>query len=298
MRDVSVEIKVGTVVIIAIVILIYSIIWVKEYKFNVEHYEYTCLFPEIGSLDIGDPVRVLGVQKGEVKDIAISGNNVAVKFSLESDVQLMEDARFLVMNVGLMGERFIAVWPGESKIPRNLNVPGYGRYDTGIPEVMGMMGLAIDELRRLIFDIEGIFGKPGKGQQLKDIIDRLDRVSSRIEELAASNQDNLDSAIKNFSHSAAKLRNFIDSNSTSMQATIDNLSQASLRASSTLAQLDTISGKLHEIVASLNDGKGTLGKTLADDSLYYDLRRTLSNLDSLVTDFKTHPKKYISISIF
>lgn len=298
MRDVSVEIKVGTVVIIAIVILIYSIIWVKEYKFNVEHYEYTCLFPEIGSLDIGDPVRVLGVQKGEVKDIAISGNNVAVKFSLESDVQLMEDARFLVMNVGLMGERFIAVWPGESKIPRNLNVPGYGRYDTGIPEVMGMMGLAIDELRRLIFDIEGIFGKPGKGQQLKDIIDRLDRVSSRIEELAASNQDNLDSAIKNFSHSAAKLRNFIDSNSTSMQATMDNLSQASLRASSTLAQLDTISGKLHEIVASLNDGKGTLGKTLADDSLYYDLRRTLSNLDSLVTDFKTHPKKYISISIF
>ena len=30
MRDVSIEIKVGTMVIIAIVILIYCIIWVKE----------------------------------------------------------------------------------------------------------------------------------------------------------------------------------------------------------------------------------------------------------------------------
>jgi len=298
MRDVSIEIKVGTVVILAIVILIYSVIWVKEYKFNVEHYDYTCLFPEIGSLDIGDPVRVLGVQKGEVKDIAISGNNVAVKFSLESDVKLKEDARFLVMNVGLMGERFIAVWPGEAEAERNLNVPGYGRYDTGIPEVMGMMGVAIDELRRLIFDIEGIFGKPGKGQQLKDIIDRLDRVSTRIEEMATTNQSGINQAVADFSHSAGRLREFIDSNSVSMQATLDNLAGASAKANSTLANLDTISGKLHDIIAAMDEGRGTLGKTLADDSLYYDLRRTLTNLDSLVTDFKAHPKKYISISIF
>ncbi len=298
MRDVSIEIKVGTVVILAIVILIYSIIWVKEYKFNVEHYEYTCLFPEIGSLDVGDPVRVLGVQKGEVKEIAISGNNVAVKFSLESDVKLKEDARFLVMNVGLMGERFIAVWPGEAKAERDLKVPGYGRYDTGIPEVMGMMGLAIDELRRLIFDIEGIFGKPGKGQQLKDIIDRLDRVSARIEEMAVANQDGLNKALADFGHFAGKLRGFIDSNSTSMQTTLDNLAEASVKANNTLANLDTISGKLQAIITAMDEGRGTLGKTLADDSLYYDLRRTLTNLDSLVTDFKAHPKKYISISIF
>jgi len=92
MRDVSTEIKVGMVVIAAIVILLYGIIWVKGYQFTVGHYDYTALFPQVGSLSIGDPVSVLGVRKGDVKAIKLSDDRVSVTISLASDVKLKTDA--------------------------------------------------------------------------------------------------------------------------------------------------------------------------------------------------------------
>ena len=114
MRDVSTEIKVGMVVIAAIVILLYGIIWVKGYQFTVGHYEYSALFPQVGSLSIGDPVSVLGVRKGEVKDIKLSDDQVSVTMSMASDVKLKEDASVAIVNVGLMGERFVDVNPGKA----------------------------------------------------------------------------------------------------------------------------------------------------------------------------------------
>src|SRR5512139_2851476 len=150
MKSISVELKVGAIVIIAAILLFFGIVWIKEYRFNVKRFEYSVLFPNIGSLEIGDPVCVLGVRKGEVKSIDLKGNDVQVGFTLTKDVSLKVDARFTVMNIGLMGERFINIVPGIAPEALNLDVPMHGYYDTGIPEVMGMMGAGIDELRHLI----------------------------------------------------------------------------------------------------------------------------------------------------
>ncbi|GAH71049.1 unnamed protein product, partial [marine sediment metagenome] len=67
------ELKVGILVILALVIFGYGILWIKDYKFRVEHYALEVLFPRVGNLDVGDPVSVLGVDKGEIKEIRLEG---------------------------------------------------------------------------------------------------------------------------------------------------------------------------------------------------------------------------------
>ena len=291
MRDLSIEIKVGTVVIMAIVILLYGIIWVKEYKINVEHYEYTCRFPEIGTLDVGDPVGVLGVEKGEVKKILLEGNNVLVTLYFTNDVVLKVDARFVVMNVGLMGERYVAVWPGVSEKALDLNVPVMGKYDTGIPEVMGMMGDAIVEVRKLVAQLEGTFGETGRAEEIRQIIDVLHEFTHNTNRFFTANKDNMEKAISDISETTGRMRAFIDSNTVEMETAVDNFAEASVK-------LNELSTDIKELAERINNGEGTLGRTLSDDSLYFDLRQTISNLDSLITDFKEHPKKYIHLSIF
>ena len=291
MRDLSIEIKVGTVVIMAIVILLYGIIWVKEYKINVEHYAYSCLFPEVGTLDVGDPVGVLGVEKGEVKKIELEGNNVLVTIYLTKDVILKDDVKFIVMNVGLMGERFIAIWPGESEKALDLNVPVMGKYDTGIPEVMGMMGDAIVEVRNLVAQLEGTFGESGKAEEIRQIIDALHELTHNTNRFFTANKDNMEKAMSDISETTSKMRTFLDSNTVGMETAIDNFAEASVK-------LNELSTDIKELAERINNGEGTLGRTLSDDSLYFDLRQTISNLDSLITDFKEHPKKYVHLSIF
>ena len=291
MRDLSTEVKVGAVVVLAIVILIYGIIWVKEYRFNVENYTYTAGFPQIGTLEVGDPVAVLGVDKGEVSKIELDGNTVWVTMSLATDVTLKEDVRMTVMNVGLMGERFVAVWPGESDRPQDLSVPIMGKYDTGIPEVMGMMGEAIEEIRQLVFQLEGTVGDKGKAEEIRQIVDALNEITANTNAFIKANQQTMTTAVEDLSQAAGKMREFVDSNSVNMEKSLNNFAEAS-------EKLSEISVRMDEISRQVADGEGTLGKTLADDSLYYDLRSAITNLDSLVTDFKKHPKKYVHLSIF
>ena len=90
-----------------------------------------------------------------MESIILSGGDVLVTFNLTTDVKLKKDAKFTVMNIGLMGERFVDVSPGHSPELLDLSSPVKGFYDTGIPEVMGMAGQMLDEIRRLVAHLEG-----------------------------------------------------------------------------------------------------------------------------------------------
>jgi phospholipid/cholesterol/gamma-HCH transport system substrate-binding protein len=298
MRNISVEIKVGVVVIVAAVILFFGIIWVKDYKFNVERYRYAVLFPNIGSLEIGDPVSVLGVKKGEVLGIEISGNNVLVSFNLTKDIELNSDAKFTVMNIGLMGERFINIAPGVSSEPLDLSYPVHGFYDTGIPEVMGMMGAAMDEVRHLIAVLEGTIGTPAATTSIKNIIDNMEVISTELRALTVANKEKMSVALDDLSASSAKLREFTERNEQKMQGIVDDMGKASGDFAVIAARIDTLSESVHKLVLNLEAGKGTLGKTLQDDELYEKLIKSVSDLDTLITDIKANPKKYIHFSIF
>jgi len=291
MRDLSIELKVGAVVIMALIILIYGIIWVKEYRINVETYEYTCLFPEVGTLDVGDPVSVLGVDKGEVKEIKLHGNFVRVRMTLTKDVELKEDISLVVMNVGLMGERFIAIKPGASETPLDLSTMAIGKYDTGIPEVMGMMGDAIVELRELVDQLEGTIGESGKAEQIRQIIETLFAITQETKSFISENSEAMAGAVGDLSNVAGRMSDFMDSNSTRMDTAMTNFAEASVK-------LNDISDNLQVLAEKVNKGEGTVGKVVNDDSLYFELRSTVGKLDSLVTDIQENPKKYLHISVF
>ncbi len=298
MRNLSVELKVGSIVILAGLILFFGIVWVKDYKFNVNRYEYSVLFPNIGTLEVGDPVSVLGVKKGEVKKIALSGNDVLVTFNLTDDVDLRGDAKFTVMNIGLMGERFINIIPGVSSETLDLLNPVHGFYDTGIPEVMGMMGAAIDEVRHLVAILEGTVGTPAATTSIRNIITNMERISSDLRMLTEENKEKMAQTVENLSVSSARMRSFVDRNEQKLQGTLDNLNEASGNFAVISGRLDSLSMSVQNLISEMEAGRGTLGKVLKEDSLYQSLLKTAVDLDSLITDFKANPKKYVHFSIF
>lgn len=298
MRDLSVELKVGSVVIVGALILFFGIVWVKDYKFNVKRFDYSVLFPNVGTLEVGDPVSVLGVKKGEVRKIALSGNDVLVTFNLMDDVDLRNDAKFTVMNIGLMGERFINIIPGVSSVSLDLSYPVHGFYDTGIPEVMGMMGAAIDEVRHLVAILEGTVGTPAATTSIKNIIANMERISSDLRMLTEENKEKISQTVEDLSVSSARMRSFVDRNEQKLQGTLDNFNEASGNIAVISGRMDSLSVSVHNLITDLEAGRGTLGKALKEDSLYQSLLKTAVDLDSLLTDFKANPKKYIHFSIF
>jgi len=69
------------------------------------------------------------------------------------------------------------------------------------------------------------------------------------------------------------------------------INEVMLTAQSAMQNLDTL-------LANLNNGEGTAGKLLHDDSLYYYLTRTSEDLDKLLIDLKENPSRYVQVSVF
>ena len=76
----------------------------------------------------------------------------------------------------------------------------------------------------------------------------------------------------------------------------ENLNQLQLQA--TPDSVNTAVGSLHKLLAQAQDPDGTLGRMMNDPTLYNNLNHTIQSADSLVTDLKTNPKRYVHFSVF
>ena len=76
---------------------------------------YTVTFRDVAGLKIGDPVQVLGIEKGKVSKIGLAGDHVEVRVVLDRDFQPTLDTRFAVRSISYLGgDRYLMVTPGDS----------------------------------------------------------------------------------------------------------------------------------------------------------------------------------------
>lgn len=297
----SSEFKVGLVVLLAITMLAWGIVWVKGYRYGKEVTTYDVFFENVGALSVGDPVAVNGVTKGKVSGLALESGQVLVTVELDKAISLRADATFTVKNIGLMGERYIEVYPGKSDQPFPTIEPASGQFDTGIPEVMGMMGEMIGEVRSLVQTMStSIEGAPDAFRRADSTVIDLRETARMLSDLLVENRDKIENAVTDMETGARKLRTTIDRKAGQVDTTLDKMAEASERILTAAAKFDSLSGQLRNLATQVEQGEGTLGALVQDPSLYDDLKRAASEIDALVADIRANPKKYVHVgfSIF
>ncbi|HXL15469.1 MAG TPA: MCE family protein, partial [Methylomirabilota bacterium] len=63
-------------------------------------------------------------------------------------------------------------------------------------------------------------------------------------------------------------------------------------------KLGVTADALQRVVGRIDNRQGSIGKAIADSTLYDELRETLRNTNDLVRDIKKNPKRYIKLGIF
>lgn len=298
MNSRSVELRVGLVVLAACAVLVLGLIWIKGIKFDQTRYRYSVIFPNVGALEVGDPVSVSGVPKGKVEKIELFRGDVLVTFNLTTDVVLKNDARFTVMNLGLMGERFVAAQTGHADTLLDLSQPIRGFYDTGIPEVMGRMGEMIEMVRRVAESLDQVVGTKSSRESMLKTIDNLREITQKTNALLDRNQDRFDQTLADLSYTSSELKSMVADNKDKLGSAVDNFSSASEKLNNITTTLDSLSTSLKKLTSKLESGEGTLGQLVNDTTLYEQIKRTTQNVDSLILDIKKHPRKYLKFSVF
>ncbi|MFA6601127.1 MAG: MlaD family protein [Candidatus Omnitrophota bacterium] len=66
----------------------------------------------------------------------------------------------------------------------------------------------------------------------------------------------------------------------------------------TLTQANIVLKEVEKLLNAINHKEGSAGQFLYDQRFYNSLTSTTEDLQSLIQDFKAHPKKYVKLSIF
>lgn len=75
---------------------------------------YTAVLAQTAGLRVGEDVEVYGVPQGEVKSIALDGDTVRVRFTVDKDVDLGNRTTAAVKVATLLGTHYLAVTPAGS----------------------------------------------------------------------------------------------------------------------------------------------------------------------------------------
>ncbi|HEX2736209.1 MAG TPA: outer membrane lipid asymmetry maintenance protein MlaD [Polyangiaceae bacterium] len=110
------EISVGAFIACACLALIYLSVTLAGVQFGgSSHYPISARFSSVGSLKVGDPVKVAGVNVGDVSSIRLVDFVAEANFSIDSNIKLPSDTIASIQSAGLLGDSFVSLSPGASE---------------------------------------------------------------------------------------------------------------------------------------------------------------------------------------
>ena len=297
MASKDIEFKVGAIILIGIIVLVGSLFWLQKYHIAGNSNLLQVHFDDVGTLAVGDKVTVSGVHKGKVKEMRLKEGGVEVDLLVSTDVRLKKDAQIVIKNFGVMGERFVAITPGQDSADLDISQPLTGLYDAGLPEVMGLMGEMVMELRELVGTLKKTVVSDTSLSKFSKTIENLESVSASLNSYVKRNESKLDQTADNFLNASKQLNNTLTRNAQHVDSVVQRFDRVSLQLEQFVSQLDTLSGAAREFAESINNPEGSLKMLMDDRRLYDDLRKTADNIDDLISDIRANPKKYLTVKV-
>jgi phospholipid/cholesterol/gamma-HCH transport system substrate-binding protein len=291
----NMEFIVGGFILIALFILIAGVLWLKSSTIARSMVEYTVMFPDVGMLSQGDPIKVNGVSKGVTKSIRLRGTKVEVVIKLDKDITLTDSSTITIQNIGLMGERMISIRLSDRGAAIKPNGKGSitvlkGNFDSGIAEAMGMLGTVLTDVRTLVANVSSIVdstvGDTAFFRSFSRIVGRLDTVTRLAQSLVKDNKGKIDKSLTNVKTVTSDIKELLDSNKAQLNTMVSNGTLLTSRALVIAGTVDTITTSLQTMIKRLEKGEGSMGMLLTDEQFYKDLKKAVGDLDSLLSEVK------------
>jgi phospholipid/cholesterol/gamma-HCH transport system substrate-binding protein len=297
------ELRVGLFVLVGLLVLAAGIFYVTGAGVFGPKYRLKTYLPEVSGLATGAPVRLDGVEIGNVDSIRIVPrehgkppdrlHNVEVGMRIDRRFEndILTDSSATLLTEGLLGNRYVNIERGYTGIPLKEGQAIPGGQEKAIKEVMEESADVLANLRTISEQVQGILGdvRQGKGTIGKLITN--DDAYNRLNSVLAKS-DQIVSNVQAGKGTIGKLL-MTDELYGKVNSAVDNMNTI---LGDVRAQKGTIGKLLYDptlydqakealtngnaIMGDVRSGKGTLGKLANDDVLYNKLRETSTNLAS------------------
>jgi phospholipid/cholesterol/gamma-HCH transport system substrate-binding protein len=297
------ELRVGLFVLAGAVLLAVVIFYVTGGGGLGPKYRLRTFLPEVSGLTIGAPVRVNGVEVGNVEQIVIAvpkpgeveakDRNIEVDMRIQKNFQsyIRTDSSAGLITEGLLGNRYVDIERGYvGRVLQDRDeIPG--REERALKQVVERSADLMDSLSSITAQANDVLKdvRNGRGSLGKFMVDQTayNRLNSTLESL-----DQMMADVRAGKGTMGKLLTDDEmyNRVNSVAGRVDNVLEAVQKQQGTLGKL-VYDPDIHASAKRLIDnsnalfedvraGKGTLGKLATDDSLFVQYRQAGENLSS------------------
>ncbi len=309
------ETKIGMLVTAAIIMFILGFNFLRGKGFFSTDKEYHSYYENIQGLQVSAEVMMQGFAIGKVSEITLQEDRkIKVTFLLKNDIKVAEGATVQLETKDFVsGTKFINLslpqsidantkyLPEYSFVPSTMSSGLLDNISDQVSPLMSVVRNAVSSLDSILHSINTIINDDAR-VHLNNSFASLDKGMKDLSELSAAlnKQSNSLAAVMNNANSITG--NLANSNA-HITNTLGNLSDFSNQLKNapleqTLKELNGAVTNINGIVSKINTNDGSLGKIMSDPELYNNLTGTLGALDTLLTDLKARPSRYINVSVF
>jgi phospholipid/cholesterol/gamma-HCH transport system substrate-binding protein len=295
------ELRVGLFVLVGLAVLAAGIFYVTGAEFLGPKYRLKTFLPEVSGLANGAPVRVDGVEVGNVESVKLvprvpgktldKNKNIEVVMRVDRRYQsdILTDSSASLVTEGLLGNRYVNISRGFTGIPLKEGQEVPGAEEKAMKEVVERSADLLGNLQALSTSVRELISgvKEGKGTLGKLLTD--DQAYAHLNSVLSKT----DTMLGNIQAGQGTLGKLVTSDEmyTKVDTGLDNVN---LLLNDIKAQKGTIGKLLYDptlydqakealangnaVLGDVRAGKGSLGKLATDDMLYNKLRDTSSNL--------------------
>ncbi len=297
MKGLTTEAKVGSAVLLGLVILAYMTIKVGGFSFFQENgYRLYVVFNTASGLDKKAPVQISGVEIGRVEEIQLADEGAKITLKIQSGVKIKKGGYAAVRSSGLLGDRFVEIVPGkESIFMKDGDVLPAQQGAPDMENLMNQFSNIAEDVKVITSSLREVLGSQEGKESLKDILSNVRSLTKGVNEFVQKNRDSLDRSVENFEAFSDSLKK----NGNELVASLNNMAKKIERGEGTVGKLINDEEAYNKLNASLDDlgkslksveaitqkverGEGTIGKLFTDDRAYDNLNTALEGLGSAV----------------
>lgn len=250
-------------------------------------------FSDVEGISVGTPVKMAGVQVGEVSEITLQPNGTAVvKYNVNKSAPIPADATAQITTSGLIGERYLALVPGTQSLtatgaatllpPPATTIPTNGGSGKGnVADNFGQVG---EDLQAMTGTLRKVLGDPDNAAKLQKIIDGLANFAGNV------GGENGEGTMGKFDKLADTLNTLADRLNAGDSTLGALLAKDNGQTKQTVGDINAAMRDLRQVMAKVNNGDGTIGKLINDPQTADKIDNALDTLASVgerVEQFRT-----------